>query len=118
MVPLSRRALIGIPANASPVEETTLPARSEASSPASAAVGCKKMPAAAITTNIVTMLRFAFIAVTFSAVGWDARRSCDYCRSKQQQRYACPKDVEDAGPQKVEGVPRYWRYDASLSAHR
>src|SRR5947207_3061893 len=67
MGPLSRRALIGIPANASPVEATTLPARSEAPSAASVAPGATKAQAAAMATaaNAVPMVRWGFIVATF-----------------------------------------------------
>src|SRR6266545_3353039 len=63
----SRCALIGIPASASPVGETTLPARSETPSAASVALGATKVQAAAMAAavNAVPTKRFAFIAVTF-----------------------------------------------------
>src|SRR3954451_10986661 len=64
---LSRCALIGIPAKASPVEETTFPARSDAPSAASASLDGPKAqtPAIARAVNAVPMVSLAFIVVTF-----------------------------------------------------
>src|SRR5438876_4587432 len=77
---LSRCALTGIPANGSPAEETTLPARSDAASAASVAPGDTKAAAAAMATavNAVPTQRLAFIVVTF--LRWGGTR--DYCRSR------------------------------------
>src|SRR5437899_1803572 len=71
MVLLSRWALIGIPANGSPADETTLPARSDAPSAAGVALGDKKAQAAAKATavNAVPTVRLAFIVVTFLRCG-------------------------------------------------
>src|SRR5215211_2660674 len=74
---LSRRALIGIPAKASPVEATTLPVRSDAPSAAKLALGCTKAQAAAMARamNAVPMVRLAFIVMTFPRGGGTRARS-------------------------------------------
>src|SRR5215468_1376441 len=68
MAPPPRWALTGIPANASPVDETTLPARSNWPSAATAPRGDAKAPAAAMAmaVNALAMVRLAFMFATSS----------------------------------------------------
>src|SRR5258708_491803 len=59
-----RWALTGIPANASPAEEVTLPARSEEPSAANTTGGAKAQAVAMAAVNAVPMQRLAFIVMT------------------------------------------------------
>src|SRR6202035_2794153 len=80
MVLLARCALMGIPANASPVDDTTLPASGDAPSAASVALGDTTAQAAATATAVIAVptqrlaLRLAFIVVTLLRCGGDAGR--------------------------------------------